>query len=245
MSLLALQRDFRDAIRAETVPDEAGMTIYHNAYRVQLTDCLAETFARTLAWIGGDAFVEAARDHIERTPPRGWTLSDYGDGFDVTLAKLYPDDPEVAELALIEWMLCRAFESEDAEPMPIESIAAIDWDNATLAFVPSLRCIAATTNAGAILSALAADEPPPIATPLHDLARIWVWRQNFIPCFRVADSNEQIAIDMMIAGARFATLCETMVALCGEADGLAIVGTLLGRWFADGLVLRTEIKTGE
>ena len=82
MSLLALQRDFRRHLTGPAgatqngFGDRAsdGLAVYHNAYRVQLTDCLAETFARSNAWLGGEAFVAVARAHIECSPPSGWTL---------------------------------------------------------------------------------------------------------------------------------------------------------------------------
>jgi uncharacterized protein (UPF0276 family) len=236
MSLLALQRDFRDHLVDAATPADGGLAIYHNAYRVQLTDCLAETFAKTLAWLGGEAFVEAARDHIESTPPHGWTLGDYGNGFDATLASRHPDDPEVAELARIEWMLSRAFEDEDTAALPADAIAKIDWERATLAFVPSLRTLSALTNAGAILSALATTEQPPATEMLPQPATTIVWRQDFTPCFRTIETIEHEAIMTMAAGASFATLCATLVDAHGEAEGLSLAGTMLGQWFADGLV---------
>lgn len=242
MSLLALQRDFRQSLVDDAKPDEPGLAIYHNAYRVQLTDCLAETFAHTLAWIGGNAFIEASRDHIERTSPHGWTLGDYGIGFDDTLANLYPDDPEIAELAQIEWMLSRAFESEDAAALPVDAIGTINWDHATLAFVPSLRTVPATTNAGAIWSALAAGHEPPSAAILPKTATTLVWRQDFTPCFRTIETVEHDAIKMMADGTHFSALCAMLVDARGEAEGLVLAGTMLGQWFADGLVSHAGTK---
>jgi hypothetical protein len=242
MSLIALQRDFRDDLVNAATPADGGLAIYHNAYRVQLTDCLAETFAKTLAWLGGEAFVAAARDHIERTPPHSWTLGDYGAGFDATLASRYPDDPEVAELAQIEWLLSRAFESGNNEALPADEIASIDWDRATLSFVPSLRTTPTVTNAGAIWSALAASEQPPAAEMLPEPAITIVWRQGFTPCFRTVESIEQQAITNMANGASFATLCVTLVDARGEAEGLSLAGTMLGQWFADGLVCHANTE---
>ncbi|AYJ85338.1 DUF2063 domain-containing protein (plasmid) [Sphingomonas paeninsulae] len=242
MSLLTLQRDFHRSLVDTVTPDDGGLAIYQNAYRVQLSDCLAETFARTLAWIGGEAFADAARNQIERTPPDGWTLGDYGAGFDATLATLYPDDPEIAELAQIEWMLSRAFESENADAIVSNAISSIHWETATLTFVPSLRTTPTLTNASAILVALATDEQPPAAEMLPAPATTLVWRQEFTPCFRTIETTEHEAIKMMAAGADFATLCEMLVEARGETEGLMLAGTMLGQWFADGLVYNADTK---
>lgn len=144
MSLAALQRDFRDwltdvPVRMDYWVDDharAGLDIYHNAYRVQLVECLKDTFEKTFLWIGEDAFIDAARVHIERTPPSGWTLGAYGVGFDETLADLYPDDAEIAELAWLDWALSRAFEGADAAAIAADTLGEIDWDRAILHLIP-------------------------------------------------------------------------------------------------------------
>ena len=242
MSLAALQRDFRRDLLAATSPAKGGFSVYHNAYRAQLADCLGETFSKILLWLGGSAFADAARNHIERCPPMSWTLGDYGDGFDATLASLYPDDPEVAELAHLEWMLSRAFEGEDADALPASTIAGIDWDNARLVFVPTLSIHPALTNADIIWSALAGDDPPPAAALLAQPGTILVWRQNFVPCFRVIEAAERDAILAMRTGTAFADLCATLVDMHGEEAGLALAGGMLGQWFADGLIHDVQTK---
>lgn len=244
MSLLSLQREFRGHL-TDPSPDRppwvdgrmaSGLAVYHNAYRVQLSDCLAETFAHTNAWLGGEAFVAAARAHIEAWPPSGWTLGDYGARFADTLVSLYPDDPEVAELAHLEWLLSRAFEGADAAALPIKAMADVDWDHAHVTFVPSLRTVPVRTNAAAICSALAQDLLPPPAALLPRPGVMLVWREHFTPCFRTIETIQHEAIVLLSAGASFAALCEMLVAARGESDGIALAGAMLGQWFQDGLI---------
>lgn len=249
MSLLALQRDFRRHLVDEPcridvwVDDPApGLAVYHNAYRAQLADCLAETFAQTHAWLGGEAFVAAVREHVERTPPSGWTLGVYGENFAGTLAALYPDDPEVAELAALEWLLSRAFEAGDTAAMPAAAIAGIDWDKAAITFAYSLAAAPARTNAGAIWSALVAGDAPPAAAILPEPGMMLVWRQDFTPCFRTIEMIEYGAITLAAAGLGFADLCAMLVEKRGEAAGLALAGRMLGQWFADGLIIDVITK---
>ena len=62
---------------------------------------------------------------------------------------LYPDDPEVPELAWIEGALGEAFVAPDAPALSAADLADIDWDRAVLAFTPTLDLGALTSNAPA------------------------------------------------------------------------------------------------
>ncbi|MDF0542950.1 DNA-binding domain-containing protein [Sphingobium sp. H39-3-25] len=251
MSLIAMQRDFRDWLTdrpGSMMPwvgdaESVGLAIYHNAYRVQLADCLHDMFEKTALWLGDDAFMAAARIHIESTPPNGWTLGIYGDGFDRTLARLYPDDPEIAELAWLDWSLSRAFAGADATPLAPDVLARVDWDKAGLVFVPTLLTGAAATNAGAIWSALAAEGDPPMGELLPEPGTMLVWRQGFTPCFRTIETDEAQALGFVLAGASFSALCAMLVEIHGEEAGVANAGSLLGQWIGEGLI--TDIIEGQ
>lgn len=242
MSLAEMQRDFRawllDApsdIERRTVARH-GLDVYHNAYRVRLADCLQETFEKVFLWLGEDAFLAAARTHIERTPPHGWTLGIYGAGFDHTLAALYPHDPEVAELARLDWALCRAFDGPDAGAVLPTALGAIDWDRAVLKLVPTVRIFGAETNAGAIWSALSAGDNTPAAAMLPAPGAMLVWRKDFTPCFRTIEAIEHEALGMVTAGNIFGAICAALVERSGPDAGVQQAGAMLGQWLQNGLI---------
>lgn len=255
MTLAALQRDFRDWLTDEPVTMDywvdnqarAGLDVYHNAYRVQLVECLKETFGKTFLWIGEDAFMDVARIHIERTPPSGWTLGVYGKGFDETLRDLYPDDPEVAELAWLDRALSQAFEGVDAPAIAADQLAGVDWDvdwdKARLLCVPTMRTSAALTNAGAIWSALSAQDAPPAAAMLPAAGAMLVWRQDFTPCFRTIEATEAYALELVGTGATFGALCAALIERCGDEAGVTQAGALLGQWIGDGLIAAITQET--
>jgi hypothetical protein len=169
MNLETLQADFcaylRDRPNAIEPQITGDLAVYHHAYRAQLLACLRDTFEKTWSWLGDDPFEDAARAHIEAHPPHSWTLNLYGEGFDATLARLHPDDAEIAELAWLEWTLRRAFDGQDADPIDRARLAEIDWDNAVLHLVPTLRLGTVTTNCAAIWAALSEEQPPPARDP--------------------------------------------------------------------------------
>lgn len=242
MSLAAIQRDFRcwlidapNQMKTRAIAG-SGLDVYHNAYRVRLSDCLRETFEKVFLWLGEDAFLAAARAHIEHTPPHGWTLGVYGAGFDHTLRALYPNDPEVAELASLDWALCRAFDGSDADTVASTALASIDWDVAVLSLVPTAQIFDAVTNAGAIWSALSAGESPPAAALLPAPAAILVCRQGLTPCFRTVDAIEHQALKMIAAGKTFGAVCAALVERSGPDTGVQQAGAMLGQWLHDGLI---------
>ncbi|SFI59167.1 DNA-binding domain-containing protein [Caulobacter sp. UNC279MFTsu5.1] len=245
MSLLSIQRGLRDHIlankadRPEAVAanGEAGLAVYRHAYRAQLVACLRDTFEQTWSWLGDDGFDAAAISHIAAHPPRGWTLDAYGEDFPQTLAGLYPDDPEVAELAWLDWSLRRAFDGPDADPITPEALAQVDWESAVLTLSPTLTIGAVATNSAAIWGALTEGQTPPAVERLPAPAAIRVWRQGLSPRYRTIDAFERLALLRVLDGCAFAQLCEQL----GDPDDtertVERVGGLLGAWLQDGLVL--------
>jgi hypothetical protein len=237
MNLLAVQRDFGAFLRGGDAAAAApGMRVYQNNYRAQLFACLVDSFALTRDWIGAETFESAVIHHIHRVPPGSWTLDAYPRDFPDTLAMLHPDDPEIAELAWLELALAEAFVGPATAPLLPADARNIDWDDAVLSFTPTLDMRPAASNACEIWSALAAGEKPPSVSSLSAGRVLIVWRFQLISRFRLIDAEEEQAIMLARSGLRFADLCAAFVATCGEEEGIALAGSHLGRWLADGLL---------
>lgn len=248
MTLLAMQRDLRlwldqgDEFAAARFGERAapGLLVYQNNYRAQLIACLDETFPHTRDWLGDEAFHHAMVAHIERVPPSSWTLDAYPRDFPVTLAMLYPDDREIAELAWIEQALGDAFVGPDAGVLTQAHIAAVDWDVAVLRLTPTLDQSPLTTNAPAIWAAMEAGETPPSADILDQPGAVLVWRHEQLSRFRAIDREELDILLRARAGTPFADLCAALVEAQGEESGIARAGQLLGNWIAEGLIIAIE-----
>lgn len=245
MSLLALQRDFRAWLSAES--EEAaermggsarpGLGVYLNNYRAQLIDCLSESFERVRLWLGEERFLSIAAAHIDLTPPHAWTLDAYAKGFPDTLERLFEEDLEISELAWLDLALSEAFVGPDVDPIDPATLGAVDWDNAILRLTPTLATRRFETNAAAIWSALSAEEMPPAASPLPEPVTMIVWRKDLVSCFRTAEAGEGRALELAKGGATFAELCAVLIEALGEEEGVATAGALLGRWIGDGLIV--------
>ena len=247
MNLIALQRNLRDHL-IQGSPDiaqeirgdpAARLAVYHHAYRAQLMDCLRDTFERVGAWLGDAGFESAGQKHIELHPPHGWTLAAYGDGFDRTLKDLYPSDPELAELAWLDWSLRRAFDGPDANSIDAVDLSGVNWNTAILYLVPTLRIAPIATNCAAIWTALSDGRSPPGVQRLAAPMALRVWRVGLTPHFRSIDALERHALQMAIEGATFATICTTIEST-RHSKAAEVAGSFLASWLQDGLITSVE-----
>jgi hypothetical protein len=242
MTLLAMQRSFRDWLvtgedaAAQALGGGHGTAVYQNNYRTALLSSLAETFQRLALWLGDEAFEAAAARYIDARPPSSWTLDAYGADFTAFVDGLYPDDPEVAELASIDWTVGQVFVGPDADALRPDGLAVADWETAVIHPVPSLLLMPIATNADAIWLALATGETPPPAEAAEQDTLLLVWRQGLEPVFRRAEAHEREVLAWSAAGEGFAAICERLAATLGEEAAVTAAGSLLGRWLSEELV---------
>jgi hypothetical protein len=244
MSLLALQRDFRSwltdesdgAARRLSGTSAPGLAVYLNNYRGQLMACLAASHPVLHAWLGRETFDQASASHIDRLPPSAWTLDSYGLEFPETLAALFPDDPEVAELAALERELDLAFVGPDSQPIDLDGLGEPDWDRVVFSLAPTFRIRTFSTNACAIWSAIESGAEPPTASLLDEPVDVAIWRSQFTPIFRSLTHLESTALRMARDGREFGAICSGIADIAGPAEGLRAAGEFLAEWLRVGII---------
>jgi len=247
MMLADMQRDFQSCLLAtdnevaHSFGNAAGMSVYQNNYRMQLLNCLQQAFPQLLAWLGEDTFTFAAIRHIDGHPPHSWTLDAYPAYFGATLATLFPDNPDMHELAWIELALSDAFVAADAAPLSLDACAATDWDVARLSLTPSFQIHAATTNANSIWSALSDGNEAPEGAMLAEPGGLIVWRRDFTACLRQIDALEYEALLHLQTNGEFSALCTWLVDRVGEDAGISKAGALLASWFGSELITAIQV----
>lgn len=252
MTLAASQADFMAHVLAEdqALPDgwserhAAGLAIYRNNYRTSLVEALRSTYERTAAYVGEDAFRQAAAHHLITHPPRSWTLDHAGDGFADTLRELFRDDPEVAELGWLEEAMQRAFVAADATPLDAAGFAEAtalfgeeDWSEMRLVFLPGTTITPVAHDIPALWRSIDPEGDSPaqldhLDTPRH----LSVWREGMKPVFRLIDRPEGEAMSALLSGASYGDSCALLVERLGEEIAIAQAGAMLGRWLHDGLI---------
>lgn len=243
MRLSELQQHFRswltsasDSAAERLGKDRSGLHVYQNNYRAQLVSCLQQSYPQLRAWIGDEAFLHAAAKHIERQPPHAWTLDAYGDEFGDTLLALFPDNPDMHQLAWIEWALGAGFVAPDAPPLALAALAEIDWASARLTLSPSLSLAPLTTNAADIWWAMNDSKERIDGEMLETAGGVMVWRCGYVSCLRALDAIEYGALIQLQTDGSFGALCALLVDRLGEEHGTAKAGALLAEWLAAELI---------
>lgn len=212
---------------AAAVRRQAGLAVHTHAARAMLVEGLADNFAKTLHWLGGEAFTALALDYASISPSSSWTLADYGAEFPDFLRRLLPDEAEVAELAALDWALRCAFGAADPQVARWAEDASIDWDALRLRLAPGAAMLALATNADLIWAAIPDRPIAPAASP----GWVLVWREGAEPRFRRLFGGEGELLAALAAGQRFGPACDA-----SGADSRAIGGWLQG-WLSAGLVV--------
>jgi hypothetical protein len=245
MSLREVQKRFLADV-ADTATESAfespGMRAYARNYHGKLVEALRDTYARTLLWLGDDAFDAEARRYIDASPPVSWTLDAYGDGFVALLDARFPDDPDVGELAWLDLALRRAFSGRSADTLGPASLVADDWDRVEFVFVPTLQARRMRSNAVVIWKALDDETLPPASTVLPVEGAVRVWREGLSPRFSSMGADEYACLDLALAGGSFGEICELLLRWHGAGRVATEAGHLLRAWVSDGLV--TALRQG-
>ena len=255
-SLLAKrQADFMRAILDEDAPlpegwgnsHTLGLSVYRGNYRSAVMSALEETFERTARYIGEDAFRTARINHVIANPPSHWTIDAAGEGFDRTCADLFADNPEVAELAWLEWVMLDLASAPDTPPLSPQTFAEAsasfgdtEWLGLALTFQPRTAARRVGHDLTALWKSLGDANAAPDLRAFEAKQGCLVWREGERPTFVMVDGDTATAFSAMQNGARYGDLVGL---LAGEnADDAAIAdaaqraGGMLGLWLSEGIV---------
>lgn len=239
--LLDLPNSFvQEVIEGGRITVEHRLHIYHNAYRVRLIQALQDAFEKTWAYLGDNMFDTVARQFIEETPPQSRNLRWYGMDFPEWLAKRFPEDMDISELAMIDWQLRRAFDGPNALPIHPDQLAMLEpgqWETVGFRFAPTLFMAPLQYNTIAIWHALDQEQAPPAAERLPEPAWILIWRKEWQPHFRTLYAVEQAALSQLSEGTSFAEVCSRLSEQYSEEEAATVAAVSLRTWLQDELII--------
>jgi Putative DNA-binding domain len=215
--------------------------VYRNAYVARLAEILGDDYEQLHSYLGDQGFARLVKAYIAANPSDQRSARWFGRHLPafVRESETYAKHREVAELAQLEKALADAFDGPDAEPLRIDTLAAIApeaWPN--LVFEPHPTAIRLTfkTNAAEIWSALKSEAAPPKPEHLLELQAIVVWRQDFMARFRPLSTEEAMMWDEAAKGVRFGVLCEMVATFAGEDEAELRAATYLKGWVDTGML---------
>jgi hypothetical protein len=209
---------------------------------LQLIDALETYYPRLSTYMGHRAFQHAAMRHFERHSAQIQTMAHYAGDFSRTLCTLYPDNPELRELAWIEYALDEALMAPGTETMNPCHLLQVDWKHVQLRFTSTLRTARACTNAADIWRALEHGVTPPECRMLDEAGGFLVWRSGREGVLYGAGMLEYMAVLHVQANGNFASLC-SLLAQRLEGSGLLRASSLLAGWTHSGLLAGPDTRT--
>lgn len=249
--LLRAQDDFLACLLDDAAPlptgwdarQAAGIAVYRNAYRARLLDALRDTFERTVRLVGDDVFNRAAAHHLISHPPAGWTIDLAGEGFSETCTELFANDPDVAEMAWLEWAMHRAFTAPDGEPLTVAAFAAAtagfeaaQWNELRLELMPGTALRPVTHDLVKLWETLA--EPPQASEveALREPKWVLLWREGERPVFVLVPEADGRALAEIQRGGTFGGVCAALSDNVDTADAAPAAGAMLLNWLELGVV---------
>lgn len=219
------------------------MDIYRNNYRSSLVRALESTFERTARLAGRDAFRQAAIHHIIGHPPTSWTLDHVGEGFPDTCRELFANDPDVAEVAWLEWAMARAFTARDACALTRNEFAtrtaAFDddgWANLQLRFLPGTLTGAVRFDLPRLWQSLACKSVSSEVRRAERRSHVVVWREAEAPVFQLVPFEEGRCLETMAGGARLGRICSWLGRRHDADEAARRAGWMLHHWLELGVV---------
>lgn len=218
-------------------PAERGLDVYRHAYRARMREVLGSTFERTWAYLGDVEFDRLCLRYIVANPSTHPNLRNYGHRLAEFLRRELPADPEVAELATMDWNLHAAFDAPDASLLSADRLAVLseaDWAELGFDFHPAVSLAVFEWNVLEVWHALDQErQPPPVCRLEHPRGHLF-WRKDLSAQFRSVGGDEFSALQALFDGEGFSRVCEALETAHPQA--VEQTGYWLGRWIADGLL---------
>lgn len=195
--------------------------VYHHAYRDRLAEALADTFAKTMLYMGRDLFHTHACRYALQSPPQVSNLNDYGDGFAQALARAYPDHPELCELATLEWHLHEVFVAPNERPLQRADLSqdtSLNWLQQPRPLRAHARLMSVTRSVTQVWNAIHRDEEVPPVQTLSEATALLIWRKGEQPHFLSLDGIEADLIGHMLNGHSIASACEAVESKLSGSD---------------------------
>jgi uncharacterized protein (UPF0276 family) len=221
--------------------------IYHHAYRARLAEVLADSFAKTNLYMGSDTFETEATDFAVSHPPTSRSLSRYGANFPAYLAKRYPDNPELSELAQLDWDLRTRFDGADSAALSLAAAQTLSHGSAPqwLAWGkplhPSLLVRNISTNVTKIWRAIDTDEEAPEVEYFSEAKTMAVWRKELQPHFQTLEPDEARFLRSLLDGNSIDNATNTWTE-AGALNDPQKLGAWLQNWLTQGM-LRCEMDS--
>jgi hypothetical protein len=230
----------KSAISGES-PEQINLRldIYANSYRLRLMEALSDTFPALHTLVGDERFAQLASDYIDDNPSQHFSLRYFGHHLSSWLESysLTNEFPVIAEISAFEWSLREAFDAADDSLLTVENlqnIPAQQWESLVFTFHPSVQRIDLLWNTAQLWKVI--DEgTEQIEIEKSDCPTGWlVWRKDLKTWFRSMEVDEAWAVDQMMSGENFSTICNGLTEWVDEEFAAQRAVGFMQTWLEQG-----------
>lgn len=218
--------------------DSAGrLQVYVDAYFWRLHQVLHDNFPRLAARFTEQQFQALTADYLRRHPSRhpsisyvGAHLADYLEHSD--------HEPYLAALARMEWTQALVFECADSASLSADALRQVAperWTDLRFRPIPGFTVLRLRHP----VHLLWRDDNAVVDQAQETILRIWR-TSNHRVMHSVLDARESQAVDALIRGETFTTICEVFSDL-DESEAAQESINLLVRWLEDGILEATDL----
>ncbi len=207
------------------------LSVYRDGYPARIAEALDEAYPAVAAVLGEQVFAAVVGRYVETVALTAYNLNDAGAGLAAFLRTevLSETLPFLADLAVLEWHVTRAFHAHDTPPLEPRTLpwTAEDWAGATLGFQPSVAVVWSRWPLFALWSAPTRARELLCDQPDHVLV---CRRGTTVRCESVC-ADEARTLRLLLEGR---TLAEAIAHVPGT--GAQTVSAWFSRWIASGMV---------
>jgi len=216
----------RDKVAQEDTLRVRGLQAYRSNGHALAQRALAGTFPVTLQMLGQENFEALARAFWHASAPEKGDIAQWGIGLPefISTAPQLAEEPQLPDVARVEWALHAAATATDIQPDPTSFALLMEQDPALLALLPasglcvvdSLWPVVTIINAH-LTSELSLDHA---AQRLRDGVgeAAVIWRQGFKPMLREAMTGEAAFLAAVLAGLSLGTAPDAALESNSEFD---------------------------
>lgn len=226
-TLKDIQEKFQQSIlnQDETVLEEIVDTskeerdvllgVYQHAYGARLIEFLENDYPHTLNYLGDEIFQQVSKDYYEAHPSDDPNARWFGRHFAEFLSRHdeLHSNPEVGELAHLEYALGLAFDAPDLPSLTLNAFRQFrpeDWPSMTFKAHPSTSRLSLQTNASEIWTSLHKGQDVITSKSNAMITELICWRGESMARFRPMSYDEAMIWDEAQKGANFSQLCEML-----------------------------------
>lgn len=223
---------------------EDRVNIYAEMYYARLVDVLKSDFPRVATVLGCDRFHTIVSEYLALHPSTHPSLRYLGCCFPGFLqdCPASTDLPFLSDLAALEWARVEVFDARDTELLRIEHLQGIApdaWPTLKFQTIPAFQILQSEWPVHEIWHDAETEEAFSSLTDIRPRkTSLRIWRQSFSVYHTKIDDVEQTALNCLLAGQPFASLCVALEEIASVEEAASAVGSLLLRWVEDGILER-------